>query len=177
MTNRRTFVWGMTVGMMVAPLVAEAQETGKVYRVGLISTTTPVAKIVSDPSHPFNSFRREMRDLGYVEGQNFALELRSLEGRIQRASEVVGELIRLNMDVIMTVGTDMTREAKRLTTTVPIVMAPVRAPVEAGLVASLARPGGNITWLTLDTGGELEGKRLALLREGFPKLQRVAPTS
>ncbi len=174
MIVRAAFAVVLLLSLLAAPLAAEAQTAGKVYRVGLISTTTPVATILSDPTHPFNSgFRREMRDRGYMEGQNFILELRSLEGRMEQASEVVAELVRLNVDVIVTVGGEMTRAAKRVTTTVPIVMAPARAPVEAGLVASLARPGGNITGLTLDTGGE-QGKRLELLKEGLPKLRRVA---
>ena len=118
----------------------------------IISSATPVATIMSNPTHPFQSFFREMRDRGYVEGQNLVLERRSLEGKIERASEVVAELVRLNVDVIVTVTPEMTRAAKRVTTTVPIVMAPASAPVEEGLVASLARPGGNITGLTLDIG-------------------------
>jgi len=104
MMTRRAFLCGLTLGMLSAPLAAEAQQAGKVYRVGLIAVT-PVARIMSDPTHPFNSgFRREMRDRGYVEGQNFILELRSLEGRMERASEVVVELVRLNVDVIVTVA-------------------------------------------------------------------------
>ena len=172
--DRRSFLGTLTAALLAAPLAAEAQPPPKVYRVGLISTTTPVATIMSDPTHPFNSgFRREMSDRGYVEGQNFILELRSLEGRMEQASEIVAELVGLNVDVIMTVTAEVTRAAKRVTTTVPIVMAPVRAPVEAGLVASLARPGGNITGLTLDTAGE-QGKRLELLKHGLPKLRRVS---
>ena len=163
------------VSLSLAPLAAEAQTAGKVYRVGIISTTTPVATITGDPGHPWRSFFQEMRDRGYVEGQNFILERRSLEGKIiERAPEVVAELVRLNMDVIVTVGPEMTRAAKQVTSTVPIVMAPVSGPVEAGLVASLARPGGNITGLTLDVGPELEGKRLGLLREVLPKLRQAA---
>ena len=172
--TRVVLVFPVIAAILASALAAEAQTAGKVYRVGLISTTTPVATIMSDPTHPFNSgFRREMRDRGYVEGQNFILELRSLEGRMERASDVVAELVRLNVDVIATVGAEMTRQAKRVTTTVPIVMSS-RAPVEEGLVASLARPGGNITGLTTDAGGELEGKRLELLRDCLSGLRRVA---
>ena len=171
--NRRTFLFGLTLGALPAPLAAEAQAVGKVFRVGVIAIS-PVAGIMSDPSHPYNSgFRREMRDRGYVEGKNLILELRSVDGRLERASEVVAELVHLNVDVIVTAGPEMTRQAQRVTTTVPIVMFS-RAPVEEGLVASLARPGGNITGLTIDTGPDLQGKRLELLREGVPKLRRVA---
>jgi putative tryptophan/tyrosine transport system substrate-binding protein len=129
---------------------------------------------VSDPTNPFNSgFRREMRDRGYVEGQNVFLELRSVEGQVERDSEVVAELVRVKVDVILIAGPEMTRQAQRVTTTVPIV-AFVRAPVEEGLVVSLARPGGNITGLTNDTGPELQGKLLGLLRDCVPKVRRVA---
>jgi putative ABC transport system substrate-binding protein len=164
----------LVVSLLLAPpLAAEMQTAGKVYRVGLIGLS-PAARIMSDPTHPYNSgFRRKMRDRGYVEGQNFILEYRSLKGRMERTSEVVAELVRLNVDVIVTVGVEMTRQAQRVTTTVPIITL-VRAPVEEGLVASLARPGGNITGLTNDTGPDLQGKRLELLREGLPKLRRVA---
>ena len=97
---------------------------------------------MSDPTHPFNGgFRREMRDRGYVEGQNFILEIRSLEGKIERASGVVAELVRLNVDVIVTATPEMTRQAQRVATTVPIVMFS-RAPVEEGLVVSLRDPAG-----------------------------------
>jgi len=172
--SRRRLLTGFVLAW--APLrAAAAQEykAGKVYRVGVI-LVTPIARIKSDPTHAFNSaFRPEMRDRGYVEGQNLVLELRSLEGRIERSSEIVAELVRLNVDVIVTPGLEMTRQAKRVTTTVPIVTYS-RAPVEEGLVVSLARPGGNITGLTPDTGPDLERKRLELLREGLSKPRRVA---
>jgi putative ABC transport system substrate-binding protein len=173
--DRRSFLLTSLAGALAGPLAVEAQPAARVYRVGLISTTTPVAKIMSEPTHPFNSgFRREIRDRGYVEGQNFILELRSLEGRIERASEVIAELVRLNVDVIVTVSPEMTRQAKRVTTTVPIVMAATRNPVEEGLVGSLARPGGNVTGVASETGPELESKRLEVLREGLSKLRRIA---
>jgi putative tryptophan/tyrosine transport system substrate-binding protein len=171
--HRRRFLLTSLAGALAKPLVAEAQQAGKVYRVG-IAAITPVAGIVSDPTHPFNSgFRREMRDRGYVEGQNFILEIRSLEGKMERASRVVAELVRLNLDAIVTTTPEMTRQAQQVATTVPIVMFS-RAPVEEGLVVSLARPGGNITGVTNDIGPELQGKLLELLREGVPKLRRVA---
>ena len=170
--RRRRFL--IAVGALLAAPLARAQ-AGKTYRVGFIATTTPVAGMLSDPTHVVNSgFGREMRERGYVEGRNFILELRSLEGRNERASEVVAELVRLKVDAIVTVGTAMARDAKRVTTTVPIVMGTVTAPVENGLVASLARPGGNITGLTLDTGPEIQGKRLELLRQALPEVSRVA---
>src|SRR5215469_16743308 len=160
--NRRAFITGLGA-VLAVPLAAEAQQEGKVYRVGVIGTA-PVAVVNSDPTNPFNSgFRREMRERGYVEGQNLVLELRSHEGRFERASKIAAELVRLNVDLIVTAGPEATRQAKQVTTTVPIVMYS-RAPVEEGLVANLARPGGNVTGVTNDTGPDLEGKRLGLLR-------------
>lgn len=172
MMDRRRFLVTSLAGVLAGPPAAEAQAVGKVYRVGLVAIT-PVAGIVRNPTHPFHSFRREMKDRGYVEGQNFVLELRSLEGKMERASEVVTELVRLNVDVLVTATPEMTRQAQRVTTTVPIATFS-RAPVEEGLVVSLARPGGNVTGLTNDTGPDLQGKLLELLREGVPKLRRVA---
>src|SRR5262249_25525268 len=162
--NRRQFVFGLTLGAFRVPL-AEAQALGKVFRVGVVGVT-PVAEIVSDPTNPFNSgFRRELRDRGYVEGQNLILELRSVEGKTERASQVVAELVRLNVDVIVTASPEITRQAQRVTTTVPIVTFS-RAPVEEGLVVSLARPGGDITGLTNEPRPDMQGNVLALPRGG-----------
>ena len=173
--ERRALLGAATGGIafLVVPLAAGAQQAGKVYRVGLIAIT-PVATIKSDPTNPFNSaFRPGMRDRGYIEGQNLILDLRSVEGRPERASEIVAELVGLNVDVIVTTGPEMTRRAKRVTTTVPVVTYS-RAPVEEGLVVNLARPGGNITGVTNDTGPDVEGKRLELLKESLSKVHRVA---
>ena len=170
------FVSCLALGVTVLAASNEAgsQPPGKVYRVGLIGVT-PVATITSNPAHPVNSgFRRAMRDRGYVEGKNFVLELRSVEGRVERTAEVVSELIRLNVDVLVTISTEMTREARRVSFTLPIVMAGSRDPVGAGFADSLARPGGNVTGLTIDVGEVLEAKRLELLKEGFPTLRRIA---
>src|SRR5215470_15405237 len=171
--NRRVFLAGVGSSLLAVPLAAEAQPAGKVYRVGFI-LISPVATIKSDPTNPINSgFRAEMRDRGYIEGQNLILDLRSVEGRLERASEIVAELVGLKVDVIVTASLEMTRRAKRVTTTVPIVTFS-RAPVEEGLVVTLARPGGNITGVTNDTGPDVEGKRLELLKESLSKLRRVA---
>ena len=170
--DRRAFMSTLGAGLLAAPLGARAQQAGKVYRVGWVSLSP--LKILSDPTYiPGRAFRAEMRNRGYVEGQNLMLELRSVEGKVERASDVMAELVRLGVDVIVTASPEMVRAAKRVTATVPIVMFS-RAPVEEGLVASLARPGGNVTGLTNDSGPDMEGKRLELLREGIPRLQRVA---
>jgi ABC-type uncharacterized transport system substrate-binding protein len=170
--DRRGFVSALTGGLLAAPLVAEAQQAGKVYRVGCVSVA-PLSTF-SDPTNmAIRAFRVELRDRGYVEGQNLILELRSVDGKIERASGMIADLVRLGVDVLLAVSPEMVREAKRVTTAVPIVMFS-RAPVEEGLVASLARPGGNVTGVTRDTGPDMESKRLDLLRQGVPTLRRVA---
>jgi putative ABC transport system substrate-binding protein len=163
----------LVFALLAMALPGEAQQPGKVYRVGVMLSSSPVAEMMgpNPPLAPFRAFLHEMRDRGYVEGQNLVLERRSLEGRFERASEVVAELVRLKVDVIVTVSA---RDAKRVTTTVPIVMVAGSTPVELGLVASLARPGGNVTGLTIDTGPEIDGKRLEILKEALPRLSRVA---
>ncbi len=166
----------LALGLLATPLAAQAQPAGKVHRVGFISMAVPVAEMAGpNPAQPWvRAFLQAMRERGYVEGQNFILERRSLEGRLERAAGVVAELVSLKVDVIMTTIDPMTQEAKRVTTAVPIVMVGSSIPVEAGLVASLARPGGNVTGLTLDTGLEMEGKRLEFLRDAVPGVSRVA---
>jgi ABC-type uncharacterized transport system substrate-binding protein len=174
--ERRAFISGIKLGLLVAPLaVAAAQEykAGKVYRVGYLSPI-PVAERGSNPS--FNIFRREMRQRGYVEGQNFVLEHRFVEGSPGRDSEVVAELVRLNVDVIVAVSQPVVQAAKQVTRIIPIVMFGVADPVSTGLVASLARPGGNITGLS-QSSPELSAKRLALLKEVIPEVSRVAVLS
>ena len=166
----------LTFALLAAPLGAQAQQAGKVYRVGLISTRAPVSEMAGpDPVHPpTRAFVQGLRALGYVEGQNLILEWRSAEGRSERFGDIVAELVRLKADVIVTVNDSMTREAKAVTTTVPIVMTTSADPVAAGIVQSLARPGGNITGLTMQVGPEIEAKRLELLSAMLPGLTRVA---
>jgi len=157
-------------------LAAGAQPAGNVSRVALIVTTVPVAEISGPaPIHPtIKAFVVALRTLGYVEGQNFVLERRSAEGRFERYGEIVAELVGRGIDVIVTIGNKMAIEAKRVTNTVPIVMATSSDPVRAGIVASLARPGGNVTWFTVNAGPEIEAKRLQLLKQALPQMSRVA---
>ncbi|MBI3027980.1 MAG: ABC transporter substrate-binding protein [Candidatus Rokubacteria bacterium] len=166
----------LALGLLVAPLPADAQQPGKMYRVGLIFTTSPVSEMAGpEPVHPLaRAFLHTLGSLGYVEGQNLVFERRSAEGKFERFTEIVAELVRLKTDVIVTAGVPTAQAAKQVTTTVPIVMATSDSPIEAGLVASLARPGGNITGLTINTGPEIEGKRLELLKDALPKISRVA---
>jgi putative ABC transport system substrate-binding protein len=166
----------LAVSVLLAPLAAEAQHVGKVYRVGLIATTSPVSEMAGpEPVHPsVRAFVQGLRALGYVEGKNLILERRSAEGRFERFGDIVAELVRLRTDVIVAPGDVAPRAAKMVTTTVPIVMATAEDPVGAGLVQSLARPGGNVTGLMLVIGPEIEGKRLEIFREALPGVSRVA---
>jgi len=168
-----TLVGGVAAGW---PLAARAQQTGRVYRVALIFTTSPVSEMSGpDPIHPLaRSFVQGLRALGYSQGQNLVLEHRSAEGKFERFPEIIRELVSINVDVIVTVTNPMTRAAMDVTRTVPIVVAYSVSPVENGLVQSLSRPGGNVTGLTMNVGSEIPGKQLQLLKELLPRLSRVA---
>ncbi len=166
--NRRTFLCGLALGTLALPLAAEAQQAGKVYRIGYLGTSSP-----SLEPHYVEAFRQKLRDLGYIEGQNSVIEYRWAEGQDDRLPGLAAELVRLKADVIVTTGTPGTLAAKQATKTIPIVMASSGNPVQSGLVASLNRPGGNVTGLSI-FAPELEGKRLELLKEAVPRLSRVA---
>jgi ABC-type uncharacterized transport system substrate-binding protein len=148
------------------PLRARAQQIGKMPSVGvLVSLSAP---------HPFTeAFRSGLRDLGYDEGRNVTIEWRYADAQFSRAVELAAELVRLQVDVIAAYHTPAVKAAMNATSTIPIVMSPAGAPLEMGLVESLARPGGNVTGLS-NMEAELGGKRLDLLREAFPRLARVA---
>ena len=147
----------------------EAQQPKKVYRIGYLQTSSREQLL-----HLTKAFKEGMRDLGYVEGRDITFEHRFADGKPERLPALAAELVRLNVDVIVTATNPTTVAAKLATSTIPIVMANGNDPVGAGLVASLARPGGNISGLTQDVGDELWGKRLELLKEVVPKLSRVA---
>jgi putative ABC transport system substrate-binding protein len=161
--------------LLAAPL-AHAQRPGHTHRVGLVFVASPISQMTGpEPAHPsVRAFLHELGRRGYVEGRNLVFERRSAEGRVDRLDDLVAELLRLKMDVIVTAGNDLPRAAKGMTSAVPIVMATSRSPVEAGLVASLARPGANVTGLSIDGGPETEAKRLELLKEALPEISRVA---
>src|SRR5881296_82137 len=146
----------------------EAQQAKKVWRIGFLGATSP-----SIESTRIEAFRQGMRELGYVEGKNIAIEWRWAEGKFDRLPDLAAELVRLDVDVIVTGGSTSSGAAKKVTTTIPIVMAQTNDPVGSGFVASLARPGGNMTGLST-LAPELSGKRLELLKEVVPKLSRVA---
>ena len=149
-------------------LSAEAQQPGKVPRIGYLTVTTLSA--ISDRTE---AFRQGLRELGYVEGKNIVIEWRYAEGKLDRLPALAAELVRLKVDVIVTGGSGATRPAKEATATIPIVMTQDSDPVASGFVASLARPGGNITGLST-LAPEISGKRLELLKEIVPRLSRVA---
>jgi putative tryptophan/tyrosine transport system substrate-binding protein len=156
--------------VVVAGVPAQAQQPKKVPRIGYLSNTDPASE-----SARFEAIRQALRERGYIEGQNIAIEYRYTEGKQDQAPELLAELVRLKVDIIVVAGgTRQTRAAKNATKTIPIVMTGLGGdPVEAGLVESLARPGGNVTGIT-NLGRELGGKRLELLKEAVPKLTRVA---
>jgi putative tryptophan/tyrosine transport system substrate-binding protein len=157
----------LSLALFAAPLEAEAQRARKLPRVGVLSPFPSV----SDPFLAF--FRQGLRELGYVEGQTIVLEYRSAEGTVDRLPALAAELTRLGVDVIVTTTPPGAQAAKQATTTIPIIFGGVDDAVEQGFVASLARPGGNVTgtsWLNT----ELSAKRLEFLKEALPKLTHVA---
>ena len=173
--RRREFICLLGGAMIARPLATRAQQPGKIYRVGFITPAPPLLEMAGpEPAHPpTRAFVQGLRALGYVEGQNLILERRSAEGRYERFGDIFTELVRLKVDVLVTVGVPMARAARAVTTTIPIVMATSKDPEEEGLVQSLARPGSNITGLSTSVGPEREAKRLELLREVLPGLSRV----
>jgi putative tryptophan/tyrosine transport system substrate-binding protein len=158
----------LTALLLASVHLAEAQQPGKVYRVALLS-----ARSSSSESTRAEAFRQGLRELGYIEGKNITIDYRYAEGKFERLPDLAAELVRLKVDVILTLGVPPTRAAKQVTTTIPIVMAGGSDPVRAGLVASFARPGGNITGLS-DLNVDLITKRLELLKEVVPKTSHVA---
>ncbi len=156
------------LGLLAAPLPAEAQQAGKVYRVGYL-TNRPVSPATN---LRLIAFREGLRELGYVEGQNLVLEFRSAKGKRERLPEVAAELVRLKVDVILVAGTRAIKAVKKATSTIPIIAGGAGDLVGTGLVASLARPGGNLTGSTR-MATELGGKRIEVLKEAVSKVSRV----
>ncbi len=170
MDRRDTVLALLALG--AAPLAAEAQQAAKIARIGYLTTS-----LGASPHLP-EAFRQGLRDLGYVEGRNLVIEYRDaegkVEGKVERLPALAAELVALKVDVIVTgTSTLAARVAKEATRTIPIVFAGVGDPVESELVTSLARPGGNVTGLST-LGPELVGKRLELLKQALPGVDRVA---
>ena len=166
--DRRAFINTLAGGLLAAPLAAEAQPAGKVYRIAYLGNSS--AALEADL---VDAFRQGLRNLNYVESQNIVIEYRWAEGRNDRFPALVAEAVRLKPDVILTSGTPATLAAKEGTRTIPIVIAAMGDPIGAGVVPSLARPSGNITGLASMTP-EIDGKRLELLKELVPGVARIA---
>jgi ABC-type uncharacterized transport system substrate-binding protein len=165
--DRRAFLAG-AAALLAAPLGADAQQAGKVYRVVYLGNSSAVLE-----ADLVDAFRQGLRTLNYVEGQNIVIEYRWAEGRNDRFPALVAEAVRLRADVILTSGTPATLAAKEGTRTIPIVIAAMGDPIGAGVVPSLARPGGNITG-SASMSPEIDGKRLELLKELVPGVSRIA---
>ena len=169
-TDMKKKITVLTLGAMLFALCvsAPAQQAKKVHRIGFLTAAS-----LSAVSARIEALRQGLRELGYVEGKNIAIEYRFADGKLDRVPRLAAELMRLRMDIIVTGGPIPTRAAKEATATIPIVMAQDPDPVRNGFVASLARPGGNITGLAT-LYPEISGKRLELLKEIVPRLSRVA---
>ena len=163
--RRREFIT-LVGGASVWPLAARAQQPGRIWRIGVLETTSMDLNAAN-----FEAFRQSLRELGYIEGANLTIEYRSAEGLGERFADLAADLLRLNIDVIVTRGTPAVLAAKRATTTTPIVMAAMGDPLM--VVASMANPGANITGLSGSSAG-LEGKRVEVLKELVPGAVRIA---
>ena len=167
MMDRRAFVAG-TLSLFAAPLAAEAQQAGKPARVGILMLTTRATGTAA-----VDHFRSGLRELGYVEGQSVLLEYRAAEGKVERLPELARELVAARVDVIYTPTAPAALAAKQATSTIPVVFAGIPDPVGAGLVAGLARPGGNVTGVAFEATPEQAAKQLELLKELAPSVTRV----
>ena len=160
--------WLLATALLISAPAAEAQQAARISRIGLLINIP-----ASVQSTQVEAFRRRLRELGYVEGQNIFIEYRYAEGKLERLPDLAAELVRLKVDVIVASAPRAVFAAKKASATIPIVFAVATDPVGLGLVSSLARPGGNITGLSL-MAPDLDGKRLELLKEAFPTVARVA---
>ena len=159
----------LVVVLLATSLTAGAQPTAKIYHIGVIQTTSP-----REVEHVNRALDDALRQLGYVQGQHYVMERRFADGRQERLPSLAAELVRLKVDVIVTGSNPVIAAVKQATSTIPVVMAVSRDPVGAGFIASLARPGGNITGLANDPTPEIQGKNLELLKDAVPRLSRVA---
>jgi ABC-type uncharacterized transport system substrate-binding protein len=178
------FIVALALSFLATPMFSDAQQPEKVYRIGWFGNPAPrdrTAQGCPTKDNPnwlawplWQAFVEGLREHGYIPGQNLAIECRWTEGRPERASALAAELVGLKPDLIFTTNTPNVRAVKQATSTIPIVMVYVTDPVASGLVASLARPGGNVTGLTWAVGSQIVGKHLQLLKEIIPTLSRVA---
>jgi len=166
--SKKVIHLALSVMLLALSLPAQAQQPTKISRIGFLGATSPFTNTAR-----IEAFRQGLRELGYVEGKNIVIEYRWAEGKTERLPDLAAELVRLKVDIIVTAGPAVIRSAKEATSTIPIVMAFDNDLVGSGFVASLARPGGNITGLSA-LFPELSGKRLEILKEAVPRLSRVA---
>jgi putative ABC transport system substrate-binding protein len=150
--DRRAFI-STAIGFLAAPLAAVAQGTGRIPRIGIVVAGSPVAA-----RHQVDAFREGLRELGYIDRQNILIEERWAEGKLERFGDLIADLRRSNVDVIVVVSAPGARAAKNAATTTPVVFVAVTDPIGSGVVSSLARPGGNMTGTSLVIGEELAGK-------------------
>jgi len=168
MMDRRAFLGALAGSLLTAPLPAQAEPAGKVYRIGYLTVPSrATAQAVAD------QFQHGLRDLGWIDGQNVIIGYRFADSSLDRLPVLAGELARLWADVIVAGANAAVKAAKNAARTTPIVMFLTIDPVDAGFVASLARPGGSVTGLTLTAGPEIYGKQLQLLKDAFPRISRV----
>jgi putative tryptophan/tyrosine transport system substrate-binding protein len=163
----KTFVWLLTTVLLTTASPAKAQQPGKISRIGFLDSST-----ASSSTLLVDAFRQELSKFGWIEGKNVAIEYRFAEQKPERLPELAADLVRLKVNLIVAVGRAPVFAAKNATTTIPIVMTGFPDPVSEGLVASLARPGGNVTGFS-NLAGELASKRLEMLKDTVPKLTRV----
>src|SRR2546428_1311830 len=161
----------LILGLVAAPAATEAQGAAKIHRIGLLESAPPSP--AADPFGQWAAFREGLRTLGYVEGRSLAIESRWADDKYERLPNLAAELVRLNIEVFVVRTTPAALAARSVTQTIPIVILSAIDPVRAGLVASLARPGGNITGLTTQAP-DLSAKRVQLLKEMMPRLSRLA---
>ena len=170
MRLRATGLLVLVLAISVPPLVGEAQPRGKIARIGFFGNAPPAP---NEPAHPLESFREGLRQLGWVEGQNLVIEYRWMQGRPERLPELAADLVRLNPDLILAAASTWVEAVRKLTSTIPIVFGTHADPVGVGHVASLARPGGNITGVSM-LMTDLSVKKLDLLKETVPGATRIA---
>jgi putative ABC transport system substrate-binding protein len=168
MMDRRRFLRTSVAGSLAAPFAVEVAQAATVPRIGVLAGASPA------PAHPIQGLLHGLRDLGYVDGQNIAIEYRWTEGQYDRFREYAAELVHLNVNVIVAAVTSAALAARKATNTIPIITVLVYDPVSLGLVTSFARPGGNVTGLTSVAGPGLYAKQLELLRAVSPNISRVA---
>jgi putative ABC transport system substrate-binding protein len=165
--RRRSVAFFLVLAFLSAPLTAEAQQSGRIYRIGVLT-------MLAGPTPRTEALQKGLADLGYEEGRTIAIEWKWAAGSTERLRKLASDLLRANVEIIVASGPQSIAAVKRATTTIPVVMVAAPDPVGTGLVSTLARPGGNLTGLSVDASPELLGKQLQLLKEALPHVSRVA---